>query len=271
MTKRNYVLSFYILWLFVLVFIPLLVMIFLAFTNTNGLDFSNFSFTLNNFKRAIDPIYIEAYVNSIKYSAITSTICLLIAYPIAYVLSKSSTKVQSILFIVFLLPMWSNMLLRIRGWEIFFRPNSLLSSFGINVDLIGHPSAIIIGMISMYLPLMIFPIYTSLNKMDKSLLEASKDLGASSYQTFIKVVLPLTLPGIYSGITMTFLPSATNFALPERLSGGRTILIGNIINTNFGKTFDYNLGSLLSVVLITIIFISMLYINNKDKDGDLIL
>ncbi|MGL4382555.1 MAG: ABC transporter permease, partial [Bacilli bacterium] len=122
-----------------------------------------------------------------------------------------------------------------------------------------------------YLPLMVFPIYTSLHKIDPDLIKASHDLGANNKNTFLKVILPLSLPGIYSGITMTFLPSATNFALPERLSGGQITLIGNLIATNFGKLFNYNFGSLLSIILVFMIFISMIFITSKDKDGDLLL
>lgn len=271
MKNRSFILPIYIIWLILLVTVPFIIMLFLAFTNSSDLDFNNLSFTTKNVAQLSDPIYMEAYINSIVLSTIASVICLLIGYPVAYFLTRMNKRMQTILFAVFILPLWSNMLLRIIGWEILFNPTSLLNSLGISLDLIGNPIAIIIGMVSTYLPLMIFPIYTVLNKMDRSLVEASKDLGATSQQTFFKVILPLSLPGIYSGLTMTFLPSATNFALPERLSGGNINLLGNLISNAFGKSFNYNLGSLLSVILITIIFIIMLFINSKDKDGDLLI
>lgn len=271
MKKSNIIIPLYVLWLFILVFIPFILMVFLSFTDVVGLDFSHFSFTLDNYRSFFDSIYFEAYTNSIILSTIASIACLLIGYPVAYYLSKMEGRKRNILFAVLILPMWSNMLLRIIGWEILFSPSSILNMFGISLDLIGSPVAIVIGMISTYLPLMIFPIYTSLNKLDHSLVEASQDLGATSRQTFTKVILPLSLPGIYSGLTMTFLPSATNFALPERLSGGNINLIGNLINSNFGKSFNYSFGSLLSVVLIVVIFVVMIFINKKDKDGDLLL
>ncbi|MDL2211707.1 ABC transporter permease [Erysipelotrichaceae bacterium OttesenSCG-928-M19] len=272
MKTRNISLPLYLIWLFVLVFIPFLIMLFLSFTKTRGLDFSHLVFSLDNFKDILDPIYFDAYVNSIVLSAIASLLCLLIGYPVAYILTNlKSNKLKNILLAMFILPMWSNMLLRIIGWEILFNPHSILNSIGISFDLIGSPLAIIIGMVSTYLPLMIFPIYTSLNKLESSLLEASYDLGASKFQTFKSVILPLSLPGIYSGLTMTFLPSATNFALPERLSGGNINLLGNIINSNFGKSFNYGFGSLLSVILISVIFVLVFFINRKDKDGDLLL
>lgn len=271
MNKLGFTLPLYLIWLFVLVFIPFLLMLFLSFTHTNGLDFTSFVFTLDNFKSISDPIYLDAYINSIVLAFSASLICLLIGYPIAYILSKMKGKLRIILFAMLILPMWSNMLLRIIGWEILFSPNSILNIFGISFDLIGTNTAIIIGMVSTYLPLMIFPIFTSLNKLDKSLIDASYDLGANKIQTFKKVIIPLSLPGIYSGITMTFLPSATNFALPERLSGGNINLLGNLINSNFGKSFNYGFGSLLSVILIILVFVIMILVYRKDKDGDLLL
>ncbi|WP_423363322.1 ABC transporter permease [Mycoplasma sp. P36-A1] len=271
MKKSRLIIPIYMIWLFVLVLIPFLLMVFLTFTNAIGLDFNNIHFSLNNFKNLTSSIYLQAYINSITLSSIASLLCLLIGYPVAYFLSKMEGRKRNLMFALLILPMWSNMLLRIIGWEILFSPSSILNMFGISLDLIGSPIAIIIGMVSTYLPLMIFPIYTSLNKLDNSLVEASKDLGATTIQTFTKVIWPLSLPGVYSGITMTFLPSATNFALPERLSGGKINLIGNLINSNFGKSFNYSFGSLLSVILIIIIFVVMIFINSKDKDGDLLL
>lgn len=271
MNKLGFTIPFYLTWLFVLVFIPFVLMLFLSFTHTDGLDFTSFTFTLENFKNIADPVYLDAYINSIVLAFSASIICLIIGYPIAYILSKMEGKLKIILFAMLILPMWSNMLLRIIGWEILFSPKSILNMFGISLDLIGTNSAIIIGMVSTYLPLMIFPIYTSLNKLDKSLVDASYDLGANKFQTFKKVIIPLSLPGIYSGFTMTFLPSATNFALPERLSGGNINLLGNLINSNFGKSFNYGFGSLLSIILIIIVFIFMLIVFSKDKDGDLLL
>lgn len=247
-------------------------MLVLSFTQTEGLDFSKLSFSLVNFKDICDPVYFNAYLNSIVLSFIASLFCLLIAFPIALSIIKiKNHKLRNIILVMFILPMWSNMLLRIISWEIVFSPNSILNAFGISFDLIGTHFAVVVGMISTYLPLMIFPIYTVLNKIDSSVIEASADLGATKAQTLKRVIIPLSLPGIYSGVTMTFLPSATNFALPERLSGGSINLLGNLINSNFGKTFNYGFGSLLSVILISIIFIVTIFINRKDKDGDLLL
>lgn len=271
MSKKQYSVYFYLIWMVILVVIPLIMMTILAFSSTSGIDFSNVEFTLDNFYSLFDSIYFKAYFNSLILSSIATLICLLIGFPIAYKLSNMSIRFQNIFMVVFILPLWSNMLLRIIGWEIIFQPTSILNNIGLSFNLDGSPLAVIIGMVSMYLPLMIFPIYTMLSKMDKHVIEAGKDLGANKIQTFTKVIIPISLPGIYSGIIMTFLPSATNFALPERLSNGKITLIGNLINSNFGKSFNYNFGSLLSLILVIMIFAIMIFINKKDKDGDLLV
>lgn len=271
MYKKRVSVYFYIAWMAVLVLIPLIMMFILAFSHTSGIDFSNIEFTLDNLYSLFDSIYFKAYFNSLILSSIATIICLLIGFPIAYKLSNMSKRFQNIFMVILILPLWSNMLLRIIGWEIIFQPTSILNNIGISLNLDGSATAVIIGMVSMYLPLMIFPIYTMLNKMDKHVIEAGKDLGANKIQTFTKVIIPISLPGIYSGIIMTFLPSATNFALPERLSNGKITLIGNLINSNFGKSFNYNFGSLLSIILMMIIFAIMIFINKRDKDGDLLV
>jgi spermidine/putrescine transport system permease protein len=163
------------------------------------------------------------------------------------------------------------MLLRIIAWETLFYPTSILNSIGISLDLIGTDIAIIIGMVSIFLPFMIFPIYAVLDKLDVSLEEASADLGASPWQTFFRVTLPLSTSGIVSGIIMTFLPSATAFAIPQRLGGGSILLIGNIIENLFRRGDNYNLGSLLSLIVIIIIFIGMRILSKVDAEGETLI
>ena len=163
------------------------------------------------------------------------------------------------------------MLLRIIAWEKLFYPNSILNMFGISLDLIGTDLAILIGMTSMYLPFMVLPIYSVLEKMDQSLIEAAKDLGANAFTTFMKVVFPLSIGGVVSGIIMTLLPSMTAFALPFRLSGGKTLLIGNIIEDYFIKTGNANAGSLISVVLMIIIILLFIVVLRFDKEGETLI
>ena len=254
-----------------LVAIPIMIMIFLSLTSTQGIDLVNAKFTFNNFKKLGESIYLDAVVNSIVLSSIATLICLLIGYPIAYIIANLKSKKKWLILVLLICPMWSNMLLRVIAWEQLFKPNSLLNAVGISLDLLGTKTAIVIGMVSIYLPFMIFPIYTTLEKMDKSLIEASKDLGANAFQVFTKVVFPLSLGGVASGILMTLLPSATAFALPQRLGGGNVLLIGNVIENLFKKVFNYNLGSLLSLFVITIIFASMGIFNKGDEDGGMLI
>jgi spermidine/putrescine transport system permease protein len=254
-----------------LVAIPILIMIFLSFTNTQGIDLANAKFTLNNFKKLSESIYLEAVINSVVLSSIATLLCLLIGYPMAYIIANLKSNKKWLVLILLICPMWSNMLLRVIAWEQLFKPNSLLNIIGISLNLLGTKTAIVIGMVSIYLPFMIFPIYTSLEKMDKSLLEACRDLGASPVQVFTKVIFPLSLGGVASGVLMTLLPSATAFALPQRLGGGNILLIGNVIENMFKKVFNYNLGSLLSLFVITIIFASIGLFNKGDEDGGMLV
>ena len=163
------------------------------------------------------------------------------------------------------------MLLRIMAWETLFYENSILNMFGISLDLIGTDVAILIGMTSMYLPFMTLPIYSVLEKMDHSLIEAAKDLGANSLKSFIKVTLPLSLSGVVSGVIMTLLPSMTAFALPERLSGGKTLLIGNVIEDYFMKTSNVNAGAMISIVLMFFIVLLFVLVVHFDKEGETLI
>lgn len=255
--------------MFVLVGIPILLMIVLSFSNTLGVDFSQIEFTLKNFEKLKENIYLLAIWNSLSLSAVATTLCLFIGYPVAYMITKLHVKYKWLVLIMVISPMWSNMLLRIIAWEQLFKPNSLLNSIGIRLDLLGTKYAIIIGMVSIYLPFMIFPIYSVLDKMDKSLIEAAIDLGANQKEVFTKVILPLSKSGIISGVMMTFLPSATAFALPQRLGSGKILLIGNVIENLFKKVYNFNLGSLLSLLVIIIIFGSMKL--SRRGEGELII
>jgi len=253
----------------VLVGIPIIIMIILAFSKTIGIDFTNIYFTFENLNKLKENIYMLAIWNSLSLSALATTLCLLIGYPIAYLITKLQAKYKWFVLVMVISPMWSNMLLRIIAWEQLFKPNSLLNSAGISLDILGTKTAIVIGMISIYLPFMIFPIYSVLEKMDKSLIEAAIDLGASRKEVFRKIILPLSKGGVISGIMMTFLPSATAFALPQRLGSGKILLIGNVIENLFKRVYNFNLGSLLSLLVIIIIFGSMKIA--KRDDGELII
>lgn len=261
----------YAIFLSILVIIPVLVLFVLSFTTTNGLDFSDFSFTLDNLKNILDPVYAKAFSNSIYVAVVTTIICFLIGYPVAYIISKSQTKYKYAILMCLILPMWSNMLLRIVAWENIFYPISILNKIGISLDLIGSMQAVIFVTVTTYLPFMIFPIFTILEKADKSLLEASDDLGVGKVKTFFLVTLPLSIKGICSGVIMVFLPAATGFAVSERIGGGNITMIGNIIEDMFITAFDYNLGAILAIVVSVVITISVVVFQKIDKEGETLL
>ena len=172
---------------------------------------------------------------------------------------------------VLILPMWSNQLLRIIAWEKIFYPISIINNIGLSFDLIGTDFAVIFATVTMYLPFMILPTYTVLEKMDKSYVEASYDLGVSRTRTFFKITLPMSSKGIMSGIIMVFLPASTGFAITERLGGGKIVMIGNIIENFFKRSFNYNMGSMLSLVVIMVIMGAIVLLSKFDKEGETII
>lgn len=261
----------YFIWMLVLVVIPLVLMIVLSFLITQGFDIKNAKFTLENFKSIMQPHYREAFINSMKFAFLATLVCFLIGYPVSYFLSTSKIKNKNFVLLVLILPMWTNMLLRLHAIESVFLPNSILNVLGISLNLYGTETAVIIGLVVMYLPFMIFPIYTVLEKIDKSLLEASKDLGANNVKSFFKVTFPLSLKGVMSGIIMVFLPCAMGFVIPERLGGGKILLIGNIIEEKFMKSNDYNVGSLLSLIVIILVMGTLVIISKVDAEGETLL
>lgn len=261
----------YIVWLFLLVVIPLFAMIFLAFTNTKGSDFTTAKLSLESFRYVFSSTYLTAYKNSMKIAIISTIICFIIGYPVAYFVSRLNIKNKMGLMLLIILPMWSNMLLRIVAWETLFYEKSILNKFGISLDLIGTDFAVILVTVTMYLPFMILPIYTVLEKIDKSLIEASNDLGASSIKTFLKVIFPMSLKGVVSGVIMVFLPSATGFAISKRIGGGSVVMIGNVIEEQFGYNNNFNLGSALSIVIVVVILGVVLLMSKIDEEGETLL
>ena len=262
----------YLFWMVLLVIIPLLLMIVLAFLDIQGLDFKNASFSLDNFKTTFTSVYIKAFFESIKFAFITTIICILIAYPSAYFISRSNLKFKGLILVLFILPMWSNMLLRIQTLNRMLLPEGFMNEvFGFSSNIAGTDFSVVLAMVMLYLPFMVFPIYTVLEKIDYSLIEASQDLGANNRKTFQKVTFPLSLKGVASGVIMVFLPCATGFTIPEIMSGGNMILIGTIIEQKFKQGVSYNIGSLISMVIIVIIFLGIYLIGKFDAEGETLL
>ncbi len=261
----------YITWMAILVLLPTLLIILLSFTDLDIFDLKSFSFNFDSIEVLKREEVTRAVLNSIKFSFLATILCFIIGYPVAYFLSNLKSKNKTLYVTLLIIPIWSNMLLRIMAWEKLFFPVSILNMFGVSFDLIGTDIAILIGMVSMYLPFMVLPIYSVLEKIDTSLIEASKDLGANETKTFLKVIFPLSISGVVSGTIMTLLPAMTAFALPERLGGGKIPLIGNIIEDYFLKTANINAGSLISVLLMILIVALFIVITRFDKEGETLI
>ncbi len=249
----------YLVWTTIFVVLPLLLIIFYSLTITNA-D-GTITFTLANFQRVFEPIYLKVFWRSIWIAIVTTIVCLVLAYPVAYILSNKKGNNNTLLFL-FIVPMWLNMLLRTYSWLTILEKNGLINNF---LALLGFEKinflytdfAVVLGMVYNFLPFMILPIYTVLTKIDKSIIEAAEDLGADKQQVFRRVVFPMSLPGVVSGITMVFMPALTSFVVPNLLGGGQYLLVGNLIEKQFLGVGDWGFGSAISTVTLIIMVISM--------------
>lgn len=273
MKNRNKNLSFaaypYVVWSAIFIVIPLLLIVFFSFTSKVD---RRFVFSLENFQRLFEPIYFTVFIRSIWLAVLSTVLCLILGYPIAYIISKLPIKRRNMLILLFILPMWMNFLLRTYAWmAILGRDgliNTLLSYIGIGpIKMLYTDGAILLGMVYNFLPFMVIPIYTVLIKIDKNLVNAAYDLGANKAQAFRKVILPLSIPGIISGITMVFMPAVSNFVIPNLLGGGKYMLVGNLIEQQFTTIGNWNFGSALSIFMMILILISMAFMSKYEKNG----
>lgn len=261
----------YIIWIAAMIVVPMLMIFMYAFT-VKGNDVTTFRFTIENFGKFFsDAIFIEVLKRSLFIAVITTIICVLLGYPAAYIIAQTEGKTKMFLILLITLPMWINMLVRTYAWMGILQDdgilNSILSIFGLDVKLLHTSFAVILGMVYNFIPFMILQIHTSLSKMDKSLIEAASDLGANKLQCFLRVTLPLSLPGVISGITLVFLPAVSSFFIPKLLGGGQFVLIGNVIESQFLTAGNWNFGSAISLIMAVIIMISM-YITKKVDKGE---
>lgn len=270
MKKFSHLAVPYIVWSVIMLLLPMLLIVFYAFTN-GGNTIINFSFTLENFKRFFtDPDFLLVLWRSLSIAIKTTIICILIGYPTAYFISRCTDRVRNILVLVITLPMWINMLVRTYAWIGILSDGGILQSlfellgFG-SSQLLYTEGAVLLGMVYNFVPFMILQINTSLSKMDKSLLEASADLGANRFETFWKVTFPLSLPGVISGITLVFLPAVSSFFIPKLLGGGQYFLIGNVIENQFITAGEWNFGSAISVIMAVIMMVSMYLVRYVEK------
>ncbi len=255
----------YVIWLTIFIVVPLVLILGFSFTDSSG------NFTFDNIINVGK--YSNVFLTSIWLGFLSTLICFIIGYPMAYFISKIDCSKQNIIIMILMIPMWMSFLLRTYAWMTILENNGLLNLFlrtlgfsGLN--LINTQGAIVLGMVYNFIPYMVLQIYSVLIKIDKSLIEAAHDLGANKVMTFIKIIFPLSIPGVISGVTMVFVPAVSTFIISKMLGGGANLLIGDLIEMQFlGNTYNPNLGSAISLFLIILILICMGIMNQFDNDG----
>ena len=256
----------------IMIIVPLVLIVLYSFT-TGGNDLVNIRFTLENFKKITEPVYLEVLKKSFILGFLSVFICFITGYPLAYIISGFKDRTQDLLILVITVPMWINTLLRTYAWISILSDNGLLNRF---LDLLGlaHGSfmytdfAVLIGLISDMLPFMVIPIHTSIRKIDPALIEASHDLGADNLTTFWKITFKMSIPGVISGVMMTFLLSISTFVIPKLLGGGQYSLIGNLIENQFISVGNWNFGSAISIILTIVILLGLTLMRKFDKEKE---
>ena len=267
--KLKYFSAPYIIWMVVFIAVPLLLIAYFAFT-TDGAGFT---------VKYISDVgqYANIFIRSIWLSLIATAICLVVAYPVAFILSRMEKHKQGTMLMIVMLPMWMNFLLRTYAWMTLLGNNGIINHlFGLvglgPYKLINTSGAVVLGMVYNYLPFMILPLYSVMEKIDKSMFEAASDLGCNSTQTLFRVVIPLSVPGITSGITMVFVPAISTFIISRMLGGGSNLLIGDLIEMQFlGNAYNPHLGAAISLVLMVIILVIMTVMNQFDPEDQVLM
>ena len=289
--KRSLFAAPYTLWMLVFTLLPCILIAYYAFTDTNG------AFTLDNFRSFWDSnnsmrenlralagdevaatvargsVNVVTLVYSLWMAFLCTAISLLLGYPAALFMADRKMKMGSTIVVLFIIPMWMNFLLRTIAWMSLLEDNGLINAFlewiGIGrKHLMYNQSAVLLGMVYNFLPFMVFPIYTSLSKLDPKLGEAAQDLGCNEFRTLLRVTMPLSIPGVISGITMVFMPSVTTFFIPRVLGGGNTQMFGDLIESTFLVAGNWNLGSALSLIMMILILISLSILRKADPNGE---
>jgi len=256
----------YILWMIGFIIIPLVMIVYYGLTGKDN------NFTLENVALIADSKNWKALLLALQLSLVSTIICLLLAYPLALILRKNQMNSNSFIVLIIILPMWMNFLLRTIAWQNILEKTGILNNILRflhlpTLNIINTPAAIIFGMVYNFLPFMILPIYNVLIKIDQNVVNAARDLGANSFQTFMKIILPLSIPGVISGITMVFVPSLTTFVISTILGGSKVLLIGNVIEQQF-RLGNWHAGSGLSLVLMIFVLLSMAIISKYDKESE---
>ncbi len=258
----------YLIWMIIFIIIPSFLILFYAFTVK---DDQGIRFSLENFYRFYNPIFISVLFKSLGLALLSTLVCLIIGYPVALILASKEYSRKTTISLLFIIPMWMNFLLRTYAWLTLLEKNgiinSILSFFHLpTISILYTNGAVVLGMVYNFLPFMILPIYTVLMKIDTKLIEAAQDLGGNGIIVFRKIIMPLSIPGVMSGITMVFMPAVTTFVISKLLGGGQYTLIGNLIERQFLTVYDWNFGAAISIVMMIFILISIGIMSKFDED-----
>lgn len=263
---QSITISIIFFWIIIFILLPNILVLITSFLQSDSNKLINFSFSFDSYKRLIDPLYLQVMWNSLKMSGIATIICLVIGYPFAFIIARSQARYRAILLFMVILPFWTNSLIRIYGMKLFLGFKGILNNSLIFMGIIDKPIrilntevAVIIGLVYILLPFMILPLYSAIEKLDLRLIEAAKDLGANNIQRFMRIILPMTMPGIIAGCLMVLLPAMGMFYVADLLGGARVLLVGNVIKSEFLISRDWPFGSTISIAL-TILMALMLYI-----------
>lgn len=280
--KNNNILSQFItvgpivFWMILFIFIPMLYIFTISFMQKGTYGGVVAEFTLENYKNMMNPLYIDIFMKSLYIALATTIICLILGYPFAYIICKANKSMKVILVMLIMLPFWINSLIRTYGWNTLLRTEGIFNSMLLKLNVIHQPlkllytdGAVLVGMVYTLFPFMILSLYTSIEKLDKSLLEAADDLGAYPLHTFFRVTLPLTMPGIFAGSIQVFIPTLGYFFISDMMGGGKSILIGNLIKNQFLSSRNWPLGAALSILLILITIVLMKLYSKVGKIEDM--
>lgn len=263
----------YIFWMILFIIVPLILVFIFSFTTGDIRLNGDFQFSIENFQRFFDPLYLKVLGKSVNLALKSTIICLLLGYPMAMIISRENIKKRNVMILLFVVPMWMNFLLRTYAWMTLLGKNGVLNflikKLGFTpLNVIYNDNAVLLGMVYNFLPFMVLPIYSVLIKMDRSLIEAAEDLGANKVKVFLKIIFPLSLPGVVSGFTMVFMPALSTFVISRLLGGGQYMLIGNLIEQQFLWTGDWHFGSAISIIMMAFILIGMAITSKFDKEKE---
>ena len=273
--KKNRLAIPYVLWAIIFTVVPLVIILIYSFTKRDAFGNIVYEFTLENYRNFFTPIYLNVLWRSVKLSVYSTILCLLIGYPMAFIISRAKGMKQNLMVMLFIVPLWTNFLLRTYAWMGLLRDqgviNEILLKLGIitdSIQMLYTNGAVILGMVYNFLPFMVLPIYSVLVKMDKSLIEAARDLGANELKVFKNVIFPLSFPGVATGVIMVFMPAVSTFVISDLLGGGQTILLGNLIQNQFIGARNWQFGSAVSVLMMLMLILSMTYFaKHSSKEG----